>query len=72
MFNKICHIFQFLCEIQLDIPKEHSTMSMGQGGLVSFDHCQKGCDAKGAQIINKEYFDYLFMVSIFIKGSFYI
>ena len=70
MFNKICDIFQFLCEIQLDIPNELSTMSMGRGGLVSFDHCQRGCDAKGAQIINKEYFDYLLLVSIFQNGSF--
>jgi len=72
MFNKICHIFQFLCEIQLDNPSELSTMSMGLGGLVTFDQCQKGCDAKGAQIINKDYFDYLLLVSIFIKGPFYI
>ena len=72
MFNKICHIFPFLCEIQLDSPNELSTMPMGLGGLVSFDQCQKGCDAKGAQIINKDYFDYLFLVSIFIKGLSYI
>ena len=63
MVLKICQVFNFLCEIQLDIPTYASTMSITQGGLMSFDQCQQGCKAKNVQMINKEYFEYLLTVS---------
>ena len=48
----------------MDTPIKASTMSKTQGGLMSFDQCQQGCKAEKAKMINKEYFEYLFTVSM--------
>ena len=59
MISKICDIFSFLCQVQMDFSNEAVPRSSTFGAVIGFEQCKRFCNDIDAQLINKEYFEYL-------------